>query len=175
MSGQSEFRLGVVGVVEGGKLMCAGCGFERPLGPSPCHVCGTVRGLHTGREYPAGKLERYSWVFDQDIANPAAKFVLAALVHCDMPQGKGVYPSVARLAHMTGMSRRNVQYSLKWLVAAGWIDREARGRRGGGRSTNWYSVHQAETRPESNSANFAPLIVQGLHPEGGRGKGNLQG
>lgn len=139
---QHEFRLGIVGVVEGGRTTCQGCGFALPPGSPYCPVCGFERRKYAGREYPKGRLQRYQWLFDQDLPNPTAKWVLTALVHFDRADGE-IFPSMRRLAEMTGLSERAVRKALRWLEAAGWIKHERR-RHKGRQTSNTYTIHQAE-------------------------------
>ncbi len=103
MAEPAEFRLGPVGVVDGGRVTCRGCGYTMPPGARVCPVCGIERA-----PYPAGKVELYDWVLDQPIADSAAKLVLLALVSHDKPGGAGIFPGQERLARMTGLSRRAV-------------------------------------------------------------------
>ena len=58
--------------------------------------------------------------------SPAAKLVYAALLDHLRGAGTWVYPSLARLAEMTGTSRRGVQSALAALEAAGLIERRAK-------------------------------------------------
>ena len=66
-----------------------------------------------GAAYPAQKVERFAWVFGQRIGprhldsrrrvgGDTQKMVLLALVLHDMPGGRGIFPSIDRLADMTG-------------------------------------------------------------------------
>ena len=137
---QSEMRLGIVGAVEGGLVRCRECRYPVPPGARICPTCGYERGQYAGAEYPAGRLERYQWVYDQSIASPTAKWVLAALVHFD--RGGGVYPSVARVAEMTALSERGVGKALRWLREAGWIVRARRRRPDGRTTSNEYYIQQ---------------------------------
>ena len=140
MAKQHEFRLGPVGAVDGGRIACQGCRYDIPPECTPaCPVCGWGRS-----PYPAGRVERFDWVFEQWIAvpvaegkppktkgDPAAMLVLLALVSHDKPTGKGIFPSQERLARMTGLSRRAVVNALARLETGGWIEREkTRGRSG---------------------------------------------
>ena len=134
---QSEFRLGPVGVVEGGRIACQGCGYDFPPGARVCPVCGFERA-----PYPGGTFQRYDWVFSQRI-DATAKLVLIALVSHDRPNGKGVFPSHNRLAEMTSLSRRAVINALARLETAGWITWDQTRRRGR-QTSNRYKIQQAE-------------------------------
>ena len=91
-------------------------------------------------------------MFDQSIANPTAKWVLAALVHFD--RGGGVYPSVARVAEMTALSERGVGKAMRWLREAGWIVRARRRRPDGRTTSNEYYIQQAH--PSARGAGGPP-------------------
>ena len=157
MAAQQEFRLGPVGVVEGGRVKCRGCGYTMPPEARICPICGFERGKYAGREYPAGRIERYQWVFDQGIASPTAKWVLAALVHFDRAGGGAVFPSAARLAEMTGLSERGVGKALRWLRVHGWVKRVRRRRRDGRATSNEYEVWQAQ--PSAPRADYRGEVL----------------
>lgn len=135
------------------RIKCAGCAAVRPPGPQVCPSCGRARDGLAGEEYMrGGHLERTQWVYDQsvvenrggrEIRHMAAKAVLLALTHFDGPGGR-IIPSIGRLSHMAGCSRRTVNEALGWLERQGWIVREQR-RRGGRQTTSRYVVQQAET------------------------------
>ena len=137
---------------------CRGCGEARPPGPQPCPACGHVRKGAAGGPYPEGGLARYQWVWDQDISNPTAKFVLLALVHHHHPGG-AIYPSQARLAEMIGGSESTVLRALKWLEAHGWIERARRHHRGH-RTSDRFTIMQAEDRLPGNM----PVRLTGILP-----------
>ena len=124
---------------------CEGCRFS-PLKPPGlnCPRCGWAPPGQEGQPYPAQSLSRFSWVYDQQrIATPAQRAVLLALVWHDMPGGKGIFPSVVRLAEMTRYSRRTVISALQELERAGWIVRHKtrnRGRQG----RSFYLIQQPE-------------------------------
>ena len=96
-----------------------------------------------GTAYPS-KAEmhvRNTWVYAQRIPG-IDKSVLLALVHCDGETGKGIFPSLATVASMTGHARSTVQDAIKRLEAAGWlthIQRDVNGRK----TSNLYIVKQA--------------------------------
>ena len=136
MASQTELRLGPVGVVEGG-VACGGCDFTMPSDAAICPVCGAER-----KAYPAGTVARFDWVLDQPIGDPLAKLVLFALVLHDKPNSEGIFPSQARLARLTGLSRRSVVNALKRLRKAGWVEREKLRRRDGRHCTNRYVIRQ---------------------------------
>ena len=133
---QSEFRLGPVGVIEGGLIPCQGCGYALPGAAILCPVCGFERA-----PYPAGTFRRFDWVLNQT-PDSTAKLVLLALVSHDRPHGKGIYPSHARLAQLTGLGRRTVIDAIARLRASGWVSQEQTRHRRGQQSTNRYRVHQ---------------------------------
>ena len=137
MADQAEFRLGVVGVVDGGRVKCGGCGYDLAARRGAiCPACGFER-----KPYPAGSFQRFNWVFGQKI-DATGKLVLLALAYHDMPNGRGVYPSHARLARMTGLSRSSVIRALKRLRKAGWVTQRKTRRRDGRQGRNWYEIKQ---------------------------------
>jgi len=75
-----------------------------------------------------------TWAFEAKIDNVGAKFVLVALAdHASDHAGEDwtCFPSPERLMEFTSMPLRSVERALSWLVAEGWITREApRDRRG---------------------------------------------
>lgn len=75
-----------------------------------------------------------TWAFEAKIDNVGAKFVLVALAdHASDHAGEDwtCFPSPERIMEFTSMSLRAVERHLSWLVAEGWITREApRDRRG---------------------------------------------
>ena len=133
---QAEFPLGVIGVIAGGAA-CGGCGFTMPSDATICPACGFERVA-----YPAGAVARYDWALNQPIGDPLAKLVLLALVAHDKPNSEGIFPSQARLARLTGLSRRSVVNALKRLRKAGWVEREKLRRRDGRHCTNRYVIRQ---------------------------------
>lgn len=137
---QTEMRLGPVGVV----ISCDGCGIIRPPGPNPCPACGFPRKGRAGAPYPAGRLERFVWCYDQNISDRNAFATLLALAYFDGPNGKGVFPSMRHLARTARLSERVTRDGVRWLEKRGWIVCEQR-RRGGRQSSNRYSIRQAET------------------------------
>lgn len=141
MRGQSEFRLGVVGVIDGGRVACPECRNVLPLEARICPVCGFERA-----PYPAGKVERFRWVFEQQI-DAVDKLVLLALTCHDLPNNAGIFPSQERLARMTGLSRRSVIRALERLRAAGWIERHKTRRGDGRQGSNGYAIRQPGNDP----------------------------
>lgn len=75
-----------------------------------------------------------TWAFEAKITNVGAKFVLVALAdHASDHAGEDwtCFPSPERIMEFTSQSLRAVERHLSWLVAEGWITREApRDRRG---------------------------------------------
>jgi hypothetical protein len=75
-----------------------------------------------------------TWAFEAKIDNVGAKFVLVALAdHASDHAGEDwtCWPGLERLMEFTSMPTRTVERHLSWLVAEGWITREApRDRRG---------------------------------------------
>ena len=69
--------------------------------------------------------------------------VLHALVSHDMPRGRGMFPSIDRLATMTELNRTSVMRALRYLREAGWIERH-KVRRRGRQGSNAYDVKQPE-------------------------------
>lgn len=74
--------------------------------------------------------------FDAELA-PTPRFVLVALAEHADDAGQ-CYPSVARLARRTGLSKRSVQNSIKRLRVAGYLDVNPNA---GKRGTNFYQLH----------------------------------
>ncbi|WP_419617837.1 helix-turn-helix domain-containing protein [Thiolapillus sp.] len=68
------------------------------------------------------------WAYSQALAAPA-KFVLVALAEHVSGEGRECWPSVSRLARMTGCAERTVQRALRTLEAAGLIRVEQRAGR----------------------------------------------
>ena len=160
---QAEFRLGPVGAIDGGRIVCQGCGYDIPPGARICPICGFERA-----PYPAGTFQRFDWAFDLRIlradkagkpqTDPLAKFVLLALVSHDKPNGRGIFPSLDRLVGMTGLSRRAVIDALARLECGGWIARE-KTRRRGRQGSNRYAIG-----PQYRVQQMHPDRVQVAHP-----------
>ena len=123
-------------------ITCGECTRTLPPATCVCPFCGADRGL-SGSAYPAQKVERFDWVFAQRIDSPTQRLVLLALVAHDMPGGQGIFPSIDRLATMTGLGRRAVIYALDGLRDAGWIER-SKVRRRGRQGSNEYTIRQPE-------------------------------
>ena len=153
MGEQAALALGPTGVIE---RECRECDRELPPGAQVCPVCGYERRKFAGQHYPKGTLARYQWVFDQEINNAVAKFVLLAIVHHDFG-GSGIFPSHARIGAMTGLSDRSVRRAIRWLRAGGWLERERRGRKGGGRRSDTYAVRQPEQTGQCGRFNVAAV------------------
>ena len=122
---------------------CEGCGGARPPGRQPCPSCGRERHGYGGTPYPAQQMERFLWVFDQAITDRNAFATLLALVWFDGPNGRGVFPTVKRLAETARLSTRVTRDAVRWLENHGWIVCVQR-RRGGRQTSNRYSIRQAE-------------------------------
>ena len=60
------------------------------------------------------------WAYSQALAAPA-KFVLVALAEHVSGEGRACWPSVSRLARMTGYAERTVRRALRALEAAGLV------------------------------------------------------
>ena len=147
---QAEFRLGVIGAIAGGRVACSACGYALPLEARRlCPLCGFERS-----PYPAGRVERFGWVFEQRL-DPPAKLVLLALVAHDMPTGNGIFPSQTRLSSMTGLARRSVIRALARLREAGWIEWHKGRRRDGRQGSNSYTIQQPGMTPECQSVTLA--------------------
>ena len=137
-------------------LRCGGCKAS-PLPPAyrVCPVCGWARPGQEGAPYPSKSVERYGWVFDQRIENPTDRHVLLALVWHDMPGGRGVFPTIDRLADKTRLDRATVKRALARLRKAGWIVRHKtrhRGRQG----SNFYVIQQPECVLAAMAVDDAP-------------------
>ena len=123
-------------------ITCRDCQRTLPPATSVCPICGMERG-HAGAPYPSKEVERYDWVFEQDIGSVSQRIVLLALAAHDKPHGKGVFPSYERLARMTGLTTRGVGIALKALRSDGWIERR-KVRRRGRQGSNDYTIQQPE-------------------------------
>ena len=135
-------------------IWCGGCKIKFWPGTRVCPACGWKRPAMEAEPYPAQRVERFAWVFAQRIGprrdhakkhagNPAAKMVLMALVAHDMPAGRGIFPSIDRLAEMTELDRATVIRALAKLRKGGWIVRH-KARRRGHQGSNSYVVQQPE-------------------------------
>ena len=124
-------------------ITCGDCQRRLAPGARTCPACGWCRPGMEGAPYPAQRVERFGWVHTQRIGNPTAKHLLTVLVWHDMPGGRGIFPSIDRLAALTETDRATVKRSLAYLRKAGWIVRHKtrhRGRQG----SNSYTVQQPE-------------------------------
>ena len=121
---------------------CEGCGGVRPPGRQPCPSCGWERHGYGGRHTRRSKWSGL-WVFDQAITERNAFATLLALVWFDGPNGRGVFPTVKRLAETARLSTRVTRDAVRWLENHGWIVCVQR-RRGGRQTSNRYSIRQAE-------------------------------
>lgn len=84
------------------------------------------------------------WARRQRAGSPARKAIL--LVLADMADFRGsCYPSQAYIAGITEQSERSVRDHLHALADAGLITIESRGRAGGGRSSNLYTLAMEQT------------------------------
>ena len=100
----------------------------------------------------------YRNVWGGSRARGSARLVLLAIAdHAD--DGGQAWPSVARLARMTGLSRRQVQRRVRQLVKAGELVIEQLG--GGGRSTRYRIAVQPaspETSPRRRRRHSSPDV-----------------
>ena len=126
----------------GDKATCRGCGRLAPWGAS-CFVCGLVQDP-----------ERLKWLYlvRRTIlpeGKDKAKHVLRVLAdhawagpNQDMPprvDGECVL-LMRTIACEASMSMSSAERAIKWLEAENIIERESRGRRGGGRGANLYRL-----------------------------------
>jgi len=80
------------------------------------------------------------FVFDQDIKDPLCKFVLLTIAkHSD--EAMRCFPSIARIAKLTGLSRSTVKVKLNALEEAGWV-RVTRRAKDGKRQTSIYTLQK---------------------------------
>lgn len=102
----------------------------------------------------------------------SAKFVLVALADCHNGKTGDCFPSIDRLAKMTGLSSRQVQRNIATLKKAGLISVE-RQRHGRQWAQNFYSFHfEGQTTPVSceqttsaTKADDAHVVLTGKEPE----------
>jgi|DEB0MinimDraft_10_1074344.scaffolds.fasta_scaffold137560_2 DNA-binding transcriptional regulator YhcF (GntR family) len=80
-------------------------------------------------------------VFDADIEDGLAKYVLLAIAKHADEQGE-CYPSMERLARLTGLSQRTVLRKIGWLEKAGYVSIKRR-TVAGKKTSNLYSVRLA--------------------------------
>ena len=100
MTRQSEFRLGPVGVIEGG--------------PHP--------------SFPVKPLARIRWAMNAPITNTAEKVLLLVLATHASPEGVA-WPSIATMASCGSLSRRATVNAVQRLATAGWVVIERRSHR----------------------------------------------
>lgn len=79
-------------------------------------------------------------VKNTDLRYPAAKLVLFILAEHAHDDGSNTYPSVARIARDTGLSKRSVRRALKFLDGTGIIMKLAAARQ-------WYSARYCISVP----------------------------
>ena len=147
-------------------IWCGGCKIKFWHGTRVCPACGWKRPAMEAEPYPDQRVERFAWVFAQRIGprrghakkhagTPAAKMVLMALVAHDMPGGRGIFPSIDRLAEMTELDRATVIRALAHLRKAGWVTRR-KVRRRGGQGSNEYTIQQPECIVAAMSGDDSP-------------------
>jgi DNA-binding MarR family transcriptional regulator len=101
--------------------------------------------------------------------------VLLVLADHARDDGTSCYPSVSRIAWMTSLSVRTVQYALRRLQKAGLIERVATAKRH--RPTE-YAIHLEKGKRKTplvkapRGAEFAPLIGSGVQAKAARGAGD---
>lgn len=80
------------------------------------------------------------FVFEQDIKDPLCKFVLLTIAkHAD--ETMRCFPSIARIAMLTGLSKSTVKVKLNALEAAGWL-KVSRRSKAGKRQTSIYTIQK---------------------------------
>ena len=98
-------------------------------------------------------------VFDADIEDGLAKYVLLAIAKHADEQGE-CYPSMERLARLTGLSQRTVLRKIGWLEKAGYVSIQRR-TKAGKKTSNLYSVrlaHGVVTESRNNrSSNISSM------------------
>ncbi|WP_425998109.1 helix-turn-helix domain-containing protein [Caulobacter sp. DWR1-3-2b1] len=85
------------------------------------------------------------WAFHAPIDSPGAKFILVALAEHARDEGEEAmtcFPSIKRLCKWTAQAERTVERHLAWLVAEGWISRQAKRRRRQDDSAYFYTLHE---------------------------------
>ncbi|NQE63655.1 helix-turn-helix domain-containing protein [Caulobacter sp. RHG1] len=85
------------------------------------------------------------WAFNAPIRSSGAKFILVALAEHARDEGREAwtcFPSVKRLAKWTAQGERTIERHLAWLIAEGWISREARQDRRRGESAYFYTLRR---------------------------------
>jgi len=99
-------------------------------------------------------------VFEQHIADPQAKFVLIAIAkHAD--DNMQAFPSMNRLALLTGMSRRTVQRKINYLNQNGHLKVFNRSK-GGKKTSNLYTV-KTGGKTISQMGQNDPIVVSDCH------------
>ena len=95
------------------------------------------------------------WVLEHSpVEHPLDRFVLVVVASHASDDGSRAFPSVATLAHKTGLSRRRVQMALRRLAAAGAIEQTA------------------PSRPAQPRTYRVPMGAQGAPTMGARGAPN---
>ena len=144
------------------KRPCSACKLPIPVSIQTCPSCGLVERPERGLPYPSKDVERYRWALDQHVGNATAKALLVALVDYDRPNGKGIFPSQARLAGDLDLRERAVRTGLAFLEARGWITR-TREWLGSGAGVHHYHVHLPA---DATSARQDSLPVEAAVPTG---------
>jgi hypothetical protein len=80
-------------------------------------------------------IEALSWAWKQDVPTPSTKLVLLALADHTNPDGY-CWPSMIRIAGMSGISQRQVSTNITKLVDLGLVVKADR-RRAGGQYRGW--------------------------------------
>lgn len=89
-----------------------------------------------------------------------ARLLLAVLYSHDLRGDRFVWPSVARLADLTGQATRTIERHLAALVAAGWIAREERGKLGSMRR-GWQLRTPVERAEQLLEGDGTPTVLSG--------------
>ena len=101
-------------------------------------------------------------VFDADIEDGLAKYVLLAIAKHADDQGE-CYPSMERLARLTGLSQRTVLRKIGWLEKAGYVSIRRR-TKAGKKTSNLYSVSFSHLDATEGRINISP--ISNLEPDG---------
>lgn len=121
-------------------------------------------------------IDALAWAFSQNVTPSAAKFVLVAIADCADDHGI-CWPSVAHIMRKTGISKRSVINHTSSLIDLGIIQKAGRARANRSHCSNAYVLCMGQgeisDHPMSGlfvesgltpSADFAPPLVQPLHP-----------
>ena len=113
------------------------------------------------------------WVLEQEDVKFPDRFVLFILAYRDNHDDPhGCYPSFNRMAKDTGLSRREIIYSIQRLVKSGKLKSESRKKTDGTDSSNYYTFPQVWNVVENSHRG----VVHGVHREGApRRKGVVHG